>query len=145
MLQILGLLCTPALLSRPYKNSFFPPSLQYLSCLTHSLSTNQLLCSGTGAFHLWGGVQSIPSLWCLGKAACPLHRMRSRQSLGVQEWVVLPLKCSWYKGRKVETEEHLGVCPPKVDQEPALNRIHCRDNPAFRSLGPRPLEATFQN
>lgn len=42
-------------------------------------------------------------------------------------------------------KEHLGVSPSKVNQEPTGNRIYCRDNPPFRSLDPRPLEATFWN
>lgn len=35
----------------------------------------------------------------------------------------VPLKCSWCKQGDTE-EEHLGACPPTVDQEAAGNRIY---------------------
>lgn len=58
------------------------------------------------------------------------------------EMEALPLKCSWCK--QGETKEHLGACPPRVDQEAAGKTIYCRNTFPFRSLGPRPLEAAFK-
>lgn len=52
------------------------------------------------------------------------------------------LKCGWFKG---ETEGHLGARAPRMDQESSSNRIYCRNTPpAFRSFGPRPLEAALK-
>lgn len=119
MLQILGPLCTPSLHSNPSKKFFFP-ALQNLKLVNPFLIHKPNSCCAPGQATLTS--KAVISVW---KGIWPVGARRYRAEPGDSvegEMKAVPLKCSWCK--KGETEEHLGACPPTVDQEATGNRIY---------------------